>query len=842
MQLSGTDTANSFVAVNLSGKLHGGQNGVAYSTVQIYAVGTNGYGGAANLLSTVASGTNQYYPGGALGCNNAAVPVVTYAISGGIATFTSANTMVAGQLVAISDSSPLSGSTYYVTSASTTQFSVSTSNTSTVTTTADTGTATPTCYTNVATDQNGNFTLTGHYSCGSFSASDVYVVASGGNPSNPSTSPMENNSALKMVAPLLTAATPGVPMTCSNLTSATYVLINEATTVAAAFAMGQYFGFSADSFSSPATAQAETGLSNAVSTVGSLVSTATGTPYTSFTISGAGSTLTVVPEASKINTVANILAACVNSAGTSDPVNTSCTTLFANTGGTTPANTLEAAVDMSLNPTSTNATNLGNIYNLSTGVGAPFGNALTAQPSDWTIGIQYQDNAGTFFLKPQNVAVDGLGNVWVLSNSSSYGNLVEVGPTGTPLSNITSLSEYGPFVSPITNPPVLSSLKATSTNPFATQNTVFTTTFGAATNNPSINPRNLAIDPTNNVWFTESSSTSSTTGGSNGTTTIPVNGNVFEIATSPTTGLPTGSTYGFATGKSGYGLAIDAAGNAFMGEQSGSAYFGIYEFPFNATPGNALLTPVAFPPAAPTTIVPEYISIDKTGNKLFTSGSATATAAYQITGANASSCGTLTANNLCQGTGSAYTTLTLPAGATGPYGLAEGTTGTWIANNAVTSNTLELIPFGATSTSTAYGDSSHLVQPRFPAVDGLGNVWVGNATGPNTTSDTTGGSVSALTAAGVFLSPSNGGSTTFAPGFAHLGLNGGAGTAIDPSGNVWLASNAAFTAACSVPVVTPTVALPTGGNTCSSIFELVGAAAPVVTPISVQTPTGPTRP
>jgi hypothetical protein len=832
MSLSGTEPGQVTSALHVSGTVHGGQNPVTGSAIQLWAVGSTGYGSAATPL-VLKNGT-----GGT--CSATPINITAFAIAANVVTLTGTNSLTAGESVTINGlgtATYLNGLTFSVTAATPTTFSFSFTHAAAAGT--DTGTATPLCP-GVYTDATGSFNLNGTYTCPSAS-SLIYITATGGNPGMAAGT---NNTAIEMMAPL---------GACSTLANTT-VFINEVTTVAGAYALAQYFtpsfgANSSDSFGAPSTAQAQTGIANAFATVNNLVSTSTGNAVTQVnltgTLSGTAYTYAIVPETAKIYTLANIIASCVNSTSASS---SNCTTLFGAvvpTGGVTPTDVLQASVDLALNPTSTNAngssTNITNLFNLQS-PSSPFvgaaGSGLSAAPTDWTLGIQYQDNAGTFFLKPQNIAIDSVGNVWVLSNNSGVGNLVELTPTGTPESNIASLSEYGPFVSPIANPPVLSSPKTTTTT-INTQNTVFTTTFGAVASNPSINPRNLAIDPSNNVWFTQTSGTSSTTGGSAGTSTIPASGNVFEIATSAT-GIPTGSTYGFATGKSAYGLAIDAAGNVFIGQGTSSAYFGIYEFPYNSTPGNALLTPVGFPPPSTTTNFAEYISIDKSGNKIFTNGSATATSAFQITGATASSC-PLTANALCQPTGSSYATVTLASGATGPYGLAEGTTGTWIANNAAAANNLSLVPFGTTS-GTNFGDANHLLLPKFPAVDGLGNVWVGNGVGPNNTTALTGGSISALTATGAYLSPSNGGSTTIAPGFTHLGLNFPAGTAIDPSGNVWVANNAPWTAACTNPLTTPSGTLLSGGNTCSSVFELVGAAAPVVTPIASQTTNGPTRP
>ena len=67
---------------------------------------------------------------------------------------------------------------------------------------------------------------------------------------------------------------------------------------------------------------------------------------------------------------------------------------------------------------------------------------------------------------------------------------------------------------------------------------------------------------------------------------------------------------------------------------------------------------------------------------------------------------------------------------------------------------------------------------------------------------------------GTVLSPVITATTGFTTtvGFSHAGIATAEGIAIDPSGNVWVASQVAAT----------------GG-----VFELVGAAAPTVTPISL---------
>jgi hypothetical protein len=686
----------------------------------------------------------------------------------------------------------------------------------------------------VTSGSTGNFSITGDYTCPS-ATSLVYLTATGGNPGLASGT---NNTAIELASPL---------GACGNLNSSTFLVVNEVTTAATAFALGQYFtptfgSTTADSFGAPGTTQAQLGITNAFATAANLVSINSGIANASLTLTGAAGTITAVPEATKLNTIADILASCVDSLGASDP-NGNCTTLFADsapTGSTAPTDTLQAAVYLSLNPTSTNAhssaTNIAALYGLAQGTGAPYSGVAT-QPTDWTIGIQYQDGTGALFLKPQNLAVDGYGNVWVLSNNGGLGSLIQLSPSGKPISNIASLSENSPYTSPVADPPAVTSPKTTTTT-FGSGNYVFATTFGAASSNPSINPRNLAIDPSNNVWFTTSSGATSTTGGPSGTTSVTDSSAIFEVAT--TGGLPTGSSYGFSTGKSGYGLAIDGAGDVFVGNQSSSAYFELFEFPYNATPGNAFLTPIAYPIATATAgtagttgsntyIEPEYMAFDTAGNLWMDSGSGTGNtftvelsnigSTGGIVGTGGTACTSpLTTDSVCDvptsTTENTFTTYSLTGSPTDVWGLAAGASDMYIPAGG--GSGLNVVPDSAPSSNTFVGTSATFTLPHYLAVDGAGNVWVADNNGtPGGTNATAGGSISESSSTGTILSPSTSSTTTVNPGFVHAGLNFGAGTAIDPSGNVWVANNAAY-----------------ASGTPSSVFELVGAAAPTVTPIA----------
>jgi len=314
------------------------------------------------------------------------------------------------------------------------------------------------------TSASGQFNISGDYTCPAAPSNAttgpyVYITATGG---NPGVGAANANSVL--AAPL------GL---CTGI-SGTTININEVTTAAAAYALGQYFtstygATSTDSFGAPNTTQAQVGLANAFGTAANLVNTATGLAKTSFnlpTSCTASSTycITATPEYAKLYTVANVLAACVNSQGLADTSDTSCSTLFSDvtptnppgttTGtATTASDTLQAAVYMSLNPTSTNSNgsgaNLTAIYGLQSatspypGETAPYGGA-TAQPTDWTIGINYADivtpvapaTGGPVLTQPTDVVVDATGNIWVVNDASggtANGSLGELSPTGTPL-------------------------------------------------------------------------------------------------------------------------------------------------------------------------------------------------------------------------------------------------------------------------------------------------------------------------------------------------------------------------------------------------------------------------
>ncbi len=108
----------------------------------------------------------------------------------------------------------------------------------------------------------------------------------------------------------------------------------------------------------------------------------------------------------------NILASCVNSTGT-----TACNALFTAatpSGGATPTNTLDAALDIALNPTN----NVGVLFALPT-PSAPFGPTLSSAPANWTFGNAITTNPVPAIsnLSPSSLAVGSASQTLTLNGT-----------------------------------------------------------------------------------------------------------------------------------------------------------------------------------------------------------------------------------------------------------------------------------------------------------------------------------------------------------------------------------------------------------------------------------------
>ena len=264
----------------------------------------------------------------------------------------------------------------------------------------------------VLTDSNGAFTITSDYTC--TQNTQVYVYVLGGDPGVGGGA----NSAAGLMAALGNCPSGG-----SFLATKPFIWVNEVSTVAAAYA---FAGFATDAthVSSSGSAAAKLGIANAfinaaiLETLSTGVANASPPPGVGY-FGGGGS----VPQTT-VNTLGNILAACVNSTG---PGSASCSTLLANAGGTTtPTDTATAAINIAHNP----AANVTALYGLSTG-NPPFGSALTAQPNDFTLVIYY--NAGTPGSGP--MVADGSGNIWYSDTVADVVNHEGYDPTPSNMIN-----------------------------------------------------------------------------------------------------------------------------------------------------------------------------------------------------------------------------------------------------------------------------------------------------------------------------------------------------------------------------------------------------------------------
>ncbi|SNS29520.1 hypothetical protein SAMN05421770_101379 [Granulicella rosea] len=597
------------------------------------------------------------------------------------------------------------------------------------------------------TDSNGNFSFApgsgNSYACpasNSGTASQlIYLTSTGGQPTTGIT-----NSAASFLLALGDCST--------VLSTQPFVNINEVTTIGSMFALQQFFSPTTEAIGTSATNLQ--GLKNAFATVNNLVNINTGTANTSLTVTGpvtgyaTNPSVTITPESSKINTLADTLAACVNTNGSTAPFSgsaTACGTLFSGVNSTAATDTLQAAYYLATNPTSTvsGTSNIASIYALATAT-SPYQPTLTAAPTDWTIGVSYGTNststAGTYFLYgPEYLAIDSVGDVWVanyFSGSVGAGNsLSELSPTGAPVNQVLTSSLIGPSSIAIdkSNNVYVSNYGVAAT----LGTTVAEYTAGGATNTFTVSggPQSVSLDGQDNLFVVSPSYK-----GAGTVQEIPAGSATGTTATTLATGLVTDFS---AVGVDGnYNLWISGGGPGTT-----MPYNVVYQLPYTAGTTNYPTTAISTTAGGITE--PEAIAIDGSNNLI-------------------------TAN---------YSKSTL---------------------SAVTGSTTIVAATNSPYTTT------NLTKPEALAVDGAGNIWASQAaSGGGATFE-----YSSIANGGGALSP--------AAGFVHY-TGESYGIAIDGSGNVWIGN---YTAK-------PTASVQ------GYITEIVGAAAPVLTPIAAGLPSTP---
>ena len=477
----------------------------------------------------------------------------------------------------------------------------------------------------VTTDPYGNFTITGDYSCPS-SYAHLYFYAFDGDPGLGSGA----NSAITLMAPA---------QACNSSASTD---VNEVSTVVTAYA---FAGFASDPthISSSNTTLAATGLTNAANNISNLEDISLSVALAT-TPAGNGT----LPQA-EINSIANILAACVNSTG---PGSTQCSTLFSNAtnNGVQPIDTATAALNIAHYP----GANVANLFGLQT-ANSPFQPMLPSSPvpNDFTIAVSY---TGGGLNSPVPIAIDAAGDVWLGNTATGANTVSELSPVGAPIStsagysgggivdpysiaidssgnlwtaNVTpdSLSKLGSNGTPVStsagytggglNAPYAIAFDpvghvwvvnnvGSSLSEFSSSGTAITTSTGDTGGGISNDPVSLAIDASGDIWVTDSIT-------------------LGALSEFNSAGASAGMPISASTGDTGggladpWGLAIDASGNVWVADSSTGAdrisLFGASGTPISSATGYT----------GGGLNIPEGIAIDGAGNVWVANRGTTAT-------------------------------------------------------------------------------------------------------------------------------------------------------------------------------------------------------------------------
>jgi hypothetical protein len=523
----------------------------------------------------------------------------------------------------------------------------------------------------VTSDAAGNFSITGDYSCTGNPL--VYITATGGN------SGTGSNSQLVLVAAL---------GSCSTLSASSYIIINEVTTVATAYALSSFANVSTGVIGS--SGLNTQGIINGFATAANLANFSTGAARAT-TPSGTG----LIPT-SEINTLADILAPCVNSVSSAASPSSACSSLFStsNASGGASVNTFTAILAIANHP----GNNVAALYAL-VNASAPFQPQLTSAPNDWTVAISFAAG-GT---SPRAVAIDFLGNVW-LGNYNSGGSSSSVSfmtPTGvlavnSPYSNSTLLNGvYGLAVDTSSRVWVVNhdNNSAEQLGYGFNGTNYFINTLSGPYNSINLSfPSAAAIDSTGNIWFTS--------GGTNALVELSPNGSNSNSNSSTGGGLVAPA-----------GIAFDNNGHSWIADNSVPwiSSFDAFGNPVSSSSGysgGGLGRPYA-------------IAIDSSNRVNVSDSSAAKFSQFANSGTPISSSSGYTGGGITASTGLAV----------------DGAGNIWIADSSSTSNQIsEFTSSGVPiSPSTGY-QGGNLAGPSAIAIDAAGNVWVANGGAVNTAS------------------------------------------------------------------------------------------------------------
>ncbi len=213
----------------------------------------------------------------------------------------------------------------------------------------------------VLSGAGGGFSISGQYSCQA--GDQVYIVASGGDAG------AGPNASIGLMAAL------GPCSTLLANAATTFINLNEVTTVGAVFALAPYMT-GVQNLGSDSSTASTNALAAAFASSKTMVDTSAGLGLATSTGNG------IVPLTT-INSLANSLAACINSASYNS---SACSNLFTDTttSGSTPTTTLQAALNVAHSPT----TNAAAIYGLAA-ASPPFQPTLTSAPATYAVVVAH---------------------------------------------------------------------------------------------------------------------------------------------------------------------------------------------------------------------------------------------------------------------------------------------------------------------------------------------------------------------------------------------------------------------------------------------------------------------
>jgi hypothetical protein len=514
----------------------------------------------------------------------------------------------------------------------------------------------------------------------------------------------------------------------------TFVYIDEVSTIAAAYAL-QAFGTGFNAIGAPSTNLA--GIQYAAINAGQLYNINNNYQSGGVALSVTnyvGNSNGIVPQAT-IDTLGNILSACVDSTNTASTTSTQCTTLFntatsnGDTTGTKPKDISSAAFNIAKYPAGAgtqHGTFPTTLFTLQGASFTPFNPALSAAPNDFGIAISYDTTlVNTHVTKAESVAITANDNIWTTAQGDD--SITLWSPVGAVLHSTTSSYAYGYVSVDTANLAWTGSVNSlTGIEQFSTTG-LLAHTYGAGTWQSAYTVIANGSKQTNaDVYFFTG------TAGQVGNWYTAGGGGLYFNYLVANNFISHG-----AIDSSGYVYLTSEAGNQISRFEPTNGVFGVLAAGFFVTSGFPIAGPTVS--GAPFQPQPEFPAVDS-------------------------------ANNAWVPIQTTYSALGSGTPTAGLYKVSStGTTTTYFSGT------------GTSTTSKIY-TGANFYQSFGAAVDGLGNVWVTNRANPSlggSLSDAGNSTLIELTSSGTAISPST--------NYSYGGLlSDPLNLAIDPSGNIWV--------------------------------------------------------